>query len=276
MAVQATQVLHCNLNVVDIEGAAAFYEDALHLTVRMRSESVDGDSTQLGITGSTHSIAWFLYDHRGGHLSPAIELVEWRTPATAGVAYEDPTAPGMQSLIFTVPSVGDAVSRIVDAGGTTLDSDAVDRDGVRIELAEDLSVGSPTFTGVRLNCVDLETTEAWYRALGWEAVGPRSGTMQRVALGAHPFELHLTEWPNESGNARAHADANARGLFRMALAVDDVRAACETLQRGGPVQVGEPTYVPLPGTPLGGLWVSFFRDPNGVTVELVERVMRAR
>jgi len=36
-ALAATQVLHCNLNVVDIERAAALYEQGLGLTVRMRS-----------------------------------------------------------------------------------------------------------------------------------------------------------------------------------------------------------------------------------------------
>ena len=63
--------------------------------------------------------------------------------------------------------------------------------------------------------------------------------------------------------------ATPAGLFRMALAVDDVRAAYEGCADA--VQIGEPEYVPLPGTPLGGLWVSFLRDLDGVTVELVER-----
>jgi hypothetical protein len=57
----------------------------------------------------------------------------------------------------------------------------------------------------------------------------------------------------------------------MALAVDDVRAAYEA--RADTVQIKAPEYVPLPGTPLDGLWVSFLRDPDGVTIELVERTL---
>ena len=104
----ARQVLHCNLNVVDLDAATTFYEDHFGLTVRMRSETIDGDSTALGIEGPTHSIVHFLYDHRGGHVSPAVELVEWRTPPTSGTAYEDPTDIGLQALIFAMPSSSDS------------------------------------------------------------------------------------------------------------------------------------------------------------------------
>jgi catechol 2,3-dioxygenase-like lactoylglutathione lyase family enzyme len=295
-ALQATQLLHCNLNVTDVGQAAAVYEQGLGLTIRMRSESVDADATQMGIHGPTHSVAWFLYDHRGGHVSPAIELVEWRTPPTAGSAYDSPMMVGMQSLMFAVPSFVASTGRLLEAGARAtrfetepgerplMDSELLDRDGVRIELTEDRSVLAPTFSGVRLNCADLEVAVQWYRTLGWRPVGPetaatRAGVearIQRIALPTHPFELHLTFWSNTTPDARAHTDANTRGLYRMALAVDDVRAAYEEAQQDGQIQIGEPTYVPLPGTTLGGLWVSFFRDPNGVTAELVERVIRVR
>jgi catechol 2,3-dioxygenase-like lactoylglutathione lyase family enzyme len=302
---RATQVLHCNLNVVDIEAAATFYEHALGLSVLMRSESTDGDSTALGVDGPTHSIAWFLYDHRGGRAGPAVELVEWRRPPTAGSAYDDPTAIGLQALRFAVPSAEGAATALVDAGatrtdrvanaddgttddgttddGSTIDAELCDLDGVRIELAESPAATAPTFSGVRLSCSDVETSTGWYGALGWERVGPTArlrwsdrevgATVQRLALATHPFELHLTGWADAGG--RAHLHGNDRGLFRMALAVDDVRAACAQAARDGIIDVGEPEYVPLPGTPLGGLWVSFFRDPDGVMVELVERATGA-
>jgi len=293
---EATQVLHCNLNVVDVAAAAALYERGLALVTRMRSESVDGDSTPLGIEGSTHSVAWFLYDHRGGHVSPAVELVEWHRPPTAGRAYGDPTTPGMQALVFAVPSVTAAVTALRAAGASSAvhgvpgdddppaDAELLDRDGVRIALAGDDSVAAPTFAGVRITCNDLDESAAWYGELGWRPVGERivahrqgaRATTRHLALPTHPFRLELTEWDAADRSRRAHANGNARGLFRMALAVDDVRAAHEAARVSGRVDVGEPQYVPLPGTPLGGLWVSFFRDPNGVMVELVERVTRRR
>jgi hypothetical protein len=57
----------------------------------------------------------------------------------------------------------------------------------------------------------------------------------------------------------------------MALAVPDVRAAVGAARRSGGIEASDPSFIPLPGTPLGGLWVSFFRDPDGVMVEYVER-----
>jgi catechol 2,3-dioxygenase-like lactoylglutathione lyase family enzyme len=298
-ALRATQVLHCNLNVVDLERAGALYEQALALTVRMRSEEPSGDSTPMGIDGPTHSLVWFLYDHRGGRHCPAIELVEWRTPPTAGHAYEDPTAIGMQALGFVVPSVAQATNTLERGGATrsarvahdergdvVVAAELLDHDGVRLELVEGASGTPPTFTSVRVSCRNLEASTAWYSELGWHSLGApvdvrwegdeRTARVQRLALPTHPFELHLTAWATADRRGPAHARGNERGLFRMALAVDDVRAACEEARRGGRVHVGMPQYVPLPGTPLGGLWVSFFRDPDGVMVELVERSTSTR
>jgi hypothetical protein len=57
----------------------------------------------------------------------------------------------------------------------------------------------------------------------------------------------------------------------MALAVPDVRAAVEAARHSGAIEASDASLIPLPGTPLGGLWVSFFKDPDGVMVEYVER-----
>ena len=293
----ATQVLHCNLNVVDIASAAALYEHGLGMTVRMRSEEPAGDSSPMGIDGPTHSIVWFLYDHRGGRQSPAIEVVQWLAPRTAGKAYDDRKAIGMQALRFAVPSSDDATSRLVAGGAaatgraasaddrTTVDAELLDCDGVRLELTQDRAVEKPTFVGLRVSCADLDASAAWYRELGWQAVGTDrklrfegdddDAVVRRLALPAHPFELHLTTWSHREPGERAHSRGNDRGLFRMAFAVDDVRAACDAIERRGRMRIGEPTYVPLPGTPLGGLWVSFAQDPDGVMAELVERRTQA-
>jgi catechol 2,3-dioxygenase-like lactoylglutathione lyase family enzyme len=289
----ATQVLHCNLNVVDVAAAASVYEDGLGLRVRMRSEEPHGDATAMGIAGPIHSIVWFLYDHRGGHVSPALELAEWRSPPTAGSAYEDEQALGMQALRFAVPSVGDAVRALVHAGaratgrraaataGTGVDAELLDGDGVRIELVEQQDVSAATFAGVRISCTDLDAATTWYAGLGWVPVSAITelawdddaarALVRVLTLPRHPFELHLTAWPADGPRAAAHDTGNMRGLFRMALAVDDVRAAYEA--RADTVQIKAPEYVPLPGTPLDGLWVSFLRDPDGVTIELVERTL---
>jgi catechol 2,3-dioxygenase-like lactoylglutathione lyase family enzyme len=279
--------MHCNLNVRSMAAAVPVYE-ALGLTVRMRSRAEGADSSAMGIPRGTDSDAWFLYDHRGGRSSPAVELVEWTDPVTAGDAYSEPHEVGMQALGFDVPDVPAAVAVAVAAGATRradrpegIDAVIVDVDGVAIELTA-ADVPAPTLRYVRMSCADLTATTRWYEQLGFTAdpTGPRSvrgpdgatEVQERVLslAGASPLELRLDRWPGTSAGDRAHVEANHRGLFRMAMGVPDARAAVEAARAGG-VEASDATYIPLPGTPLGGLWVSFFRDPDGVMVEFVER-----
>ena len=62
-----------------------------------------------------------------------------------------------------------------------------------------------------------------------------------------------------------------RGLFRMALAVDDILEAHAELTRRGVARQLTHTFQ-LPGTKLTeGLTILFMRSPDGVIVELVGR-----
>jgi catechol 2,3-dioxygenase-like lactoylglutathione lyase family enzyme len=292
--VRVTRALHCNLNVRDLAAAAAVYQAGLGLRTRMRSRAEGTDSTPLGIDGPTDSEVWFLYDHRGGRIGPAVELARWEVPATAGETYPDPSAVGMQALGFAVSSLTEAADRLVAAGAqrvargsSAIDALLLDADDVAIELVTNSAATDPTLVHVRLNCVDLERTTAWYEAIGLQRVdgveteswrGSDLGNdavdapVQRLTFGdASGFELRLTTWPGTDALGRAHDAANHRGLFRMALAVDDVRATVADAATDERLTVSEPVYIPLPDTPLGGLWVAFLRDPDGVTVEFVER-----
>jgi catechol 2,3-dioxygenase-like lactoylglutathione lyase family enzyme len=286
-AMAVSGAMHCNLNVRSMAAAVPVYE-ALGLTVRMRSRAEGADSTAMGIPRGTDSDAWFLYDHRGGRASPAVELVEWTDPVTAGDSYASPEEVGMQSLGFDVPSVDDAAAAAVAAGATRreggpvgVEAVVVDVDGVAIELSP-ADVPGATLQYVRMSCGDLDATSRWYEQLGFTGEGARARSMrgrdgptevqERVLsiVGSSPLQLRLNRWPGTGVADRAHVDANHRGLFRMAMGVPDVRAAVAAARAAG-VDASDATYVPLPGTPLGGLWVSFFRDPDGVMVEFVER-----
>jgi catechol 2,3-dioxygenase-like lactoylglutathione lyase family enzyme len=295
MSVGVTRALHCNLNVRDVAAAAAVYRDALGLRVVMRSRPVGADSSVLGLDAPTDSRVWFLYDHRGGRVGPAIELVQWDTPATIGSASSNPADVGMRALGFRVPSVAAAADRIQAAGGertarasSFTDAVARDADGVDVDLvAAGHAERAATMAHVRLNCGGLERTTQWYEALGlrraggvdtevWteapDAYGREAVPVQRLTFGDRSgFELRLTTWPGTSPTARARQAANHRGLFRMAFAVDDVDAAVATARRHPRLEAADPEYLPLPGTPVGGLRVAFLCDPDGVTVELVER-----
>jgi catechol 2,3-dioxygenase-like lactoylglutathione lyase family enzyme len=70
----------------------------------------------------------------------------------------------------------------------------------------------------------------------------------------------------------ASRPANTQGLYRMALAVDDVRAAAGALAADGRCgKVPETVTIPMPDTPTGGFTVLFLADPDGAVVELAER-----
>jgi catechol 2,3-dioxygenase-like lactoylglutathione lyase family enzyme len=286
---RVTGALHCNLNVASLAVAVPVYE-ALGLTVKMQSKAVDQDSTALGIPRNTASDAWFLYDHRGGRGGPAVELVEWVDPATAGPTYPDPTHVGMWGLGFEVVDPVTVAASLIDAGASPCDEwpasiavSVTDADGVAVELFGG-DVPSATLRHVRMSCASLDVTARWYEQLGFAVGHERTSPWARpggevvdvcdrsVTLAGPPgLTLRLTQWPAPT-SSRAHADANHRGLFRMAFAVPDVAAAVAAAREVG-VEASDATWIPLPGTPLGGVWVSFLVDPDGVMVELVERAL---
>jgi len=292
-AVRVTRALHCNLNTCVLAAAAAVYEEGLGFRTRMRSRSEQGDSRCLGIQSPTDSTVWFLFDHRGGRVGPAIELAEWETPPTGGESYDEPTAVGMHALGMSVSSVAVAAEQVIAAGATrtgrsssNVDAVVLDADGVAIDLTTGAGDGV-ALAYLRLNCADLERTTQWYEAIGLTRAGPldierwkdpdlpgggADVPTQRMTFGdPSGFELRLTNWPGTPSNGGAHNDANHRGLYRMAMAVDDVRETVASAQADDRLDPSEPVHIPLPDTPLGGLWVSFLRDPDGVTVEFVER-----
>ena len=289
---RATGALHCNLNVSSLAGAVGVYE-SLGLRVKMRSRAEGQDATAMGLGDSTTSEAWFLYDSRGGRGAPAVELVEWIAPPTSGKAYGHPGEVGMQALGFEVPDVDNAVraataagARLRPGGPAGVGTVILDADGVALELSA-TPVESPILRYVRIVCADLERSASWYRNLGfdptgapesirWDDAGEAADVVeQRLSLaGPAPLELRLIRWPSRPATA-AHGRASDRGLFRMALAVPDVRHAVEIARQSGLIEASDASFIPLPGTPLAGLWVSFFKDPDGVMVEYVERSLES-
>jgi catechol 2,3-dioxygenase-like lactoylglutathione lyase family enzyme len=284
---RAAGALHCNLNVRSLASAVGVYE-ALGLRVKMRSSAEGQDATAMGLGDSTTSEAWFLYDARGGRGAPAVELVEWIAPKTSGEAYGHPGEVGMQALGLDVPDVGDAVraaaaqgARPRPGGAAGVGAVILDADGVALELSP-ASVESPILRYARIVCADLERSTRWYSMLGFDPIGTESTIRwdhageaadvveRRCSLAGPPsLELRLTAWPSRPATT-AHSRASDRGLFRMALAVPDVRAAVVAARQSGAVAASDASFIPIPGTPLG-LWVSFFKDPDGVMVEFVER-----
>jgi len=289
-AQHAHSVMHCNLNTVDGARAAGFAMAVFGLDPRMRSVSTDDDSTSMGMGRSTASVTTFLYDRRGPRAVPAVEFVEWRRPVT------EPADEGMRpsafvALGYRVPSLSRLEKRLTAlgyeatpvAGGLRVRGGiwpgltVSDPDGVTIEVAEIPPAAADPAGGLtsheRMRCTDLARSIAWYGSIGWtvRARGTDDGTpWVSLVLPEDPtFSLELQERAGTADGAPRRA--NTQGLYRIALAVEDVREAHAALVRESGEQVPEPNFIPMPDTPTGGFTVLFLADPDGAVVELVER-----
>ena len=291
VAVQVHSLLHTNLNAVDVSAAAGFYADLLTLRPGMKTARTAADGRALGVAGAPVTECWFLYDHRGPRTAPALEVLEWETPATTGVHPAELHHIGISSLGYAVPSIDlvraeaarhgrpwtDLAAWPV-RGNATVAARTTDLDGVPIELTELAGGEAPVFSHLRINVTDLDASVSWYERLGFTAKATvRSAETgdavlsyaSMIADGDPSFSLELTQWEDPKGTGCASSPAYHRGLYRIALGVDDVNAAYETLAADGPLKA--PEFVELPGTRLGGVTVLFMRDPDGVVVELVGR-----
>lgn len=281
----AHAVLHCNLNTVDVVRSATFHLAAFGGEPRMRSLSTDSDANPMGISNSsTASVTSFLYDSRGPRAAPALELVGWLRPLT------EPTdeAANFAALGYRVSSLAVIRARLDTIGASAVaDKRSVrgevrpalrltDPDGVVIEVVEipaDDSRRTAVLSHERMRCSDLERTITWYRGLGWE-VRARNGSTASLVLPEDPtFSLEFEQNAELSDKPRP---ANTQGLYRVALAVDDVRAAHASLVAEGVLgDIPEPVPIPMPDVPTGGFTVLFLRDPDDAMVELVERPRNA-
>ncbi len=92
-----------------------------------------------------------------------------------------------------------------------------------------------------------------------------------VATDDPSFGLLLTTWSGPEPTGPTYGVPFHQGLYRMAMAVDDIRATYDSLLRAG-IPRQTPYTFQLPGTPLtDGLTILFIRDPDGILVELVDR-----
>ena len=126
----------------------------------------------------------------------------------------------------------------------------------------------------------------WYeRVLGLRASAPRaceadgaafelSGTARwrEAELAASgSFAIRLVEWQQPRALREARRPANALGLYRMALLVEDAANACAQLDALGLAHSGSVRLEMGPDIPIDGLNAGFFHDPDGACLEWIER-----
>jgi catechol 2,3-dioxygenase-like lactoylglutathione lyase family enzyme len=294
---QVQRFLHVNLNCADLQHSGEIYTSLFGMREVMHTESTDGDGAPMGISGPVDSRVSFLYDHRGARRSPSLELVAWDKPSLVRKRYERPNHVGMQSVAYSVPSLAQ-VRQSAGAFGLPVGSLAsdelnamllLDPDGVTIEVYEDTGLEKAAARHVRITASDLERSVGWYEAIGFEVaqgrnehdwkwaipdgelIDGRVATVRMVMPSDSAYALELTQWITPASDGTANAGAADQGLYRMALGVEDSHRAAKALQDAGWPHANDPACFVLTGTPLPELWISFCRDADGVTVELVQR-----
>jgi catechol 2,3-dioxygenase-like lactoylglutathione lyase family enzyme len=285
--VEARRLLHACYCCADADVVVAFHEKALGLHEKMRTAPGRSDGAPLGLSGEMLTQIMFLYDERGGRTSPAVEVQAWIDPPVIGVPYTEPWEVGVQSLGIAVPDVSIAAGRAEGLGGTIVgrsddglfDEPVVQvRDplGVAIDLVERPSLSATSqFVHVRITCRDLSASVEWYQASGFQTVKERRsiGPVDacHLQLPDEPLQLVLTQWLDPPSTGVAYPQANHQGLYRLAVAFDDTRAAYELLRKAGWEWTGPPELIELDGRPVPDMWVAFTRDPDGIPIEMVQR-----
>ena len=282
--------LHCNYNCTDVDLLERFYVGLFALRPIMRTESSGSDGSPFGIYAETASRTVFLYDHRGGRRSSSLELVQWTEPVTYGAVYPFPWCRGIQSAAFSSADLDATATAAVELGGTVVsrgDGWLLLRDPEDVPVEVIAADGPSQALYLRIVCSDLERTTTWWSAMGltegslttvpggevWPGDGEHRITAERSLVGTDDasFGIVLTTWEGPLTDGPTYAMPYHQGLFRMALAVDDVHATYAALADAGYTR--QPPYTfQLPGTKLtDGLTIMFIRDPDAILVELVDR-----
>jgi catechol 2,3-dioxygenase-like lactoylglutathione lyase family enzyme len=296
------RVMHCCYCCDDTDSAVRFLEEGVGLSARATSKGIRADGSPLGIMRTVESDVRLVYDPRGGRVSPAIEVHGWIDPPAVGAPYDHPNRVGIQAIGVAVPNLDIALDRLVDADGSVgsrVDDTrllggaaAVARapDGVTFDVVEAPRLADVQLAHLRVTCSDLDGSVEWYRTVGYALVeepstveidgrgfglGAVTVRVARLQLPDEPFALLLNEWIQPASTGRPYDVANHRGIYRLALGVEDARESTAQLVDAGWTPASEPNLIELPGTKVPAMWITFFADPDGIVVQLVERARDA-
>ncbi|MGH7806205.1 MAG: VOC family protein [Candidatus Binatia bacterium] len=290
--VEVRRLLHTNYNCGDLPTLERWYGELFGMRPVMKSVADDTNGIAFGLRMATAHETSFIYDNRGGRKSCTLELVRWLTPPTIGRPYEHPWDHGIQSVAFTVPDLAAVERKLEVVGGK------VERRSPRWLLLRDPEnllvevypgrVEKPERAHLRAVVHDLERSVAWWGRIGfaaaphaadvpaselWPATGEHAVAKEVTLVGTDDptFGIRFTTWSGPPPEGPPYGFPGHRGLFRIAMAVDDVGAAAQRFRDEG-IATHAPYHFALPGTKITeGLKILFFHDPDDIVGELVER-----
>jgi catechol 2,3-dioxygenase-like lactoylglutathione lyase family enzyme len=297
------RVLHVCFCCDDHTDVIGLLVDQLGMRNTMTSPLEVESGEVLGFDRDVRNGAAFVFDARGPRTSPAVEVQTWADPPLVGTPKTDPTEIGIQAVGVAVPDP-EATVDALRAGGATVIGQGQSligrgdtapgrwttlrhRSGLVVDVvAEDLDLPGPSrLRHLRATVTDLDASVPWYERLGFTVLdrttihdgsalgvtGEVDADVVRMCLPDEPFELVLVQWRSPSAHGAHFTEPNHAGLFRAAICVDDTRASHAAMAAAGTQFDRGPMVVPLPGTPVPDMWISFLSDPDRITMELVQR-----
>ncbi len=292
------RIFHVNVNCSDLERSRRFYADGLGLVAGAHTApTTTQPGTAFGLDRARWD-AWILLGHRG-YDGGAIDLLEWQEPTPTGAPPASLFDRGYQRFGLSVVDLDAAVARVEALGGAAWSAPQThtlagghtvrllmvnDPDGTAIELIEGTG---PQVSFVAVSCVSLERSVSFYRALGFTALArfASSGddgthlhlagaySMDEVMLaapGGGDVHLILVGYRTPSPVPAPARPANALGLWRTALLVADLDAACAHLNEVNVTTVSPPVAMSM-GPDLPELRFVCFAGPDAEIVELIEQ-----
>lgn len=294
MPIAVQNIIHINVNCTDIAAAKRFFETVVGLTAANHPKAEPQAGEGMGLNGPAQWDGYAMQD-AGGWSGAMVDLLQWRIPPTEAQSANGIDRLGYTWLTIEVPDVDAAIARARQwelPALTVSDSAACwlrTSDGLPIELRQ--AAGQQIHLAyVTVNCRDLVRTRAWYGELfGFQALGdvqtltlpatlagvaaPVTVQAQRMGLPdrKHGFSIQLVQRPDLQALLPPLAKANAQGIFRMALAVEDISVSYPQLRDMGADCPLPPCWLHLgPESPVEAVWALFFRDPDGTCVELIQ------
>ena len=292
----ARRFLHICYVCNDIDVTGAFLAETLGMREVMRTPAERVYDNLLGFEREIVSPTLFMYDYRGGKVSPSIEVQNYIDPPTVGTPSLDVFEIGIKSLGLTVPNVEETLVKMIAAGCKVVATEMspfgdawttiVDPNGVTLELVEDRNLPGPSqMRHLRITAKDVAKSVPWYENLGFSDIdevkiespsflgfdGPGEGKAVRLRLPDEPFEVILIEWTSPASRGAHYSSPNHAGLFRCALHVYDTIAVTEAMKANGTEFVRGPVNLVLNVAAQIDMWLSFLSDPDGILYEFVGR-----
>jgi catechol 2,3-dioxygenase-like lactoylglutathione lyase family enzyme len=301
VALTGARVFHVNINCSNLSRSRRFYTgvglDAVVHTAPVAPQAGDAFGLETALWD-----AWILCG-RHGFDGGAVDLLEWKQPGPVGappaVLYEcgyqriGVLVGDLDARLEVLEQLSGATAKVLahtnDDGSATRLAIVRDPDGTAIELVEiaQLDAGEAQLSFVSVTCRDLNASLRFYERLDFREVARYASDhdegsdlgiagpigMDEVVLrapGGGEVMLMLVGFRAPEPRPSNPRPANALGIWRTALLVDDVERVANDLRADGIDLISGPVAMAM-GDGLPELRFFCFRGPDGEVVECIEQ-----